>query len=410
MSLDNDEAQEYQAVIQALTSFLNFHNYQLETLIKPRVDTFNSLSVEDKTLIASWYQKHTSYLKEAIDLNGEFTKDLASKVAADWGIQPQAPEMWGSDCYTALQLYQLEKTQGILLQLMREWSDEGFKERQVGYNLIMLELEQLYPETKTRLTVNILVPGCGLGRLVFELVSKGFKTQGNDCDYHMLFTSNFILQHCWVAHNYSFFPFLEDQQPLGNIGGASGASGASGVGCTDYGNIINHSSRAMQLRPVTFPDVSPSARLSELQSENPGISYEDMVSITAGSFVELYGDGKDDKDEKIRKELLSGEKFDVIVTEFFLHTADNILDYIRTIRDLLKSGGKWINFGPLLYSTPKPSNNVLGFAREDLVELIPKLGFDFEKHESGIESTYCQDQRLLVRYTYQCDFWVCKKL
>lgn len=37
------------------------------------------------------------------------------------------------------------------------------------------------------------------------------------------------------------------------------------------------------------------------------------------------------------------------MTCFFIDTANNILDYIDTIYDILKVNGCWINFGPLEY-------------------------------------------------------------
>ena len=43
---------------------------------------------------------------------------------------------------------------------------------------------------------NVLVPGCGLGRLVFELVMAGFGAEGNEVTYFMLFGSNFIINCC----------------------------------------------------------------------------------------------------------------------------------------------------------------------------------------------------------------------
>lgn len=39
----------------------------------------------------------------------------------------------------------------------------------------------------------VLVPGCGLGRLVFELVKRGLGAEGNELTYFMLFGSNFII-------------------------------------------------------------------------------------------------------------------------------------------------------------------------------------------------------------------------
>ena len=41
--------------------------------------------------------------------------------------------------------------------------------------------------------VSVLVPGAGLGRLAYEIASRGFTCQGNEFSMHMLFGSNFIL-------------------------------------------------------------------------------------------------------------------------------------------------------------------------------------------------------------------------
>ena len=40
---------------------------------------------------------------------------------------------------------------------------------------------------------------------------------------------------------------------------------------------------------------------------------------------------------------------DCVVTCFFIDCAHNILQFVQTIHQVLKSGGTWINLGPLLY-------------------------------------------------------------
>ena len=42
----------------------------------------------------------------------------------------------------------------------------------------------------------------------------------------------------------------------------------------------------------------------------------------------------------------------------------------------------------------------LELSREDLLELIKNMGFDFVKHESDIESTYCKDIKLLGSFVF----------
>ena len=52
----------------------------------------------------------------------------------------------------------------------------------------------------------------------------------------------------------------------------------------------------------------------------------------------------------------------------------------------------------------------LELSREDLLELIKNMGFDFVKHESDIESTYCKDIKLLGSFVFKCEYWVCIKV
>jgi carnosine N-methyltransferase len=64
------------------------------------------------------------------------------------------------------------------------------------YGPIMEEIHSYFPEPINKQTgerVSILHPGCGMGRLVFDLALEGYKSQGNEFTYFMLLASNFIL-------------------------------------------------------------------------------------------------------------------------------------------------------------------------------------------------------------------------
>lgn len=395
--------EEYKALTSTLLAFYNFHKWEYEELIKPRNIKQASLSEEELELIP-WYPKHTNDLELSIGINEEFTKTLAMNIAQDWGVSPN-PQEWATCTHS-----DYDKVRSTLLQLTREWSTDGEKERAIAHGKIVSELIKTFPVEEERQNVKILIPGCGLGRLVLDLVKEGFWCQGNEFSYHMLLASNFMLNHCKYANNYSILPFLHKQSHL--------------------------IKRLNQVRPVTIPDVNPTS-IHELASKNPNIPYGDLMSMTAGSFIDLYGPPNLVYSDTYSKDPLASEfrdnnheNFDVLVTCFFLDTASNIIDYLKSIHYCLKPGGIWVNFGPLLwhfeddaqthYITKKLSKDGkpqsiptimkgLELSREDLIELVKKIGFTFEKHESEIETSYSSDIRSLGTFVYKCEYWVCRK-
>lgn len=52
------------------------------------------------------------------------------------------------------------------------------------------------------------------------------------------------------------------------------------------------------------------------------------------------------------------EYFEGVATCFFLDTANNIFDYVETIRCTLKERGVWVNYGPLLFHYRELYNEV----------------------------------------------------
>ena len=56
-----------------------------------------------------------------------------------------------------------------------------------------------------------------------------------------------------------------------------------------------------------------------------------------GDFVENYGCDEEEG------------QWDAVVTCFFIDTATDVLNYLRTIHHTLRAGGVWINLGPLLW-------------------------------------------------------------
>lgn len=399
----NEDDDELRALTSTLQSFYRFHQWQYEEIVKPRKLKLGSLS-EDEILLIPWFPKHVSDLALCVGMNQDFTSRLALGVAADWGV-PANPAEW-SNCSAS----DFDKVRLVLLQLAREWSSDGEQEREKAYGRVISELCARFPE-ESRPKTRVLVPGCGLGRLVLDLVKKGFQTQGNEFSYHMLLALNFVLNHTQFANHYLLFPYLH--------------------------KALHLAKRLNQLRPVTIPDVNP-LEIHELAERNPSVPYGDFMSMTAGSFTDLYGPPNLVESESYSNDARASDfrhsnegAFDVVATTFFLDTALNIIDYIKAIHHSLKENGLWVNFGPLLWHFEDDSSTFhiqkqlkkdgpvelvpstmqgLELSREELIQLVQKMGFDLEVHESDIETTYSADVRALGAYVYKCEYWVaCKR-
>merc|ERR1739846_48234 len=108
-----------------------------------------------------------------------------------------------------------------------------------------------------------------------------------------------------------------------------------------------------QIKPVTFPDIDP---LEMPKDAN--------FSMIAGDFLEVYSDGA----------FVSSQ--DCVVTSFFIDCAHNVVEFIELIHRILKPGGKWINFGPLLYHFAEiPRESSIEPSYDIVRSIIEKTGF-----------------------------------
>lgn len=197
----------------------------------------------------------------------------------------------------------LEKARSTLRQFYRDWSDEGAAERKAVYEPVITALQK-ERTGRDGASVRVLVPGAGLGRLVFDLCCAGFDTEGNEISYHQLLASSYILNYCTKEQIHTIYPWIH--------------------------SFSNHRSRSNQLRSILIPDIHPGTALAKV--EKPG-----EMSMSASDFLCMYGN------QDLR------DIFDAVATVFFLDTAPNVMRYIETILNCLKTGGLLVNIGPLLW-------------------------------------------------------------
>ena len=295
-----------------------------------------------------------------------------------------------------------EKARYVLKNLVRDWSEEGKEEREKSHHVLVRHLrdvvfkeqlskiDRMYeggganPEDAAR--PRVLVPGAGLGRLVYEFAKAGFETEGNEFSYYMLFGASFLLNCCSEKRPYEIVPY--------------------------WHSPLNHLSREDQYRSVSIPDESPGDHLNEFK---PGSS----MAMCAGDFCEVYG----------KPEYQS--HFDAVACCFFLDTAKNILDYLDTIRFCLKKGGTLTSIGPLLWHWVEHSDQLVFGASplvdtsqggqnddvedededisievslEDLVAFAEELGFRLDVKRHPLACPYATDRKSMHRTVYDCAF------
>ena len=255
----------------------------------------------------------------------------------------------------------MDKVQSTLKQLVRDWSSAGSVEREQCYTPIIKALTGLYPDRGARVDKKVLVPGAGLGRLAFEIAAQGFECQGNEFSLFMLFASNFVLNKTSAVDCFKIHPYLH--------------------------NYCNNVESKNQLASINFPDVDPS-QLPE----------DAKFSMAAGNFVEVYSE----------PEYLLSQ--DTVVTCFFIDCAHNVIEFVQVIHQVLKQGGTWINFGPLLYHF----SDIRG---EDSIEpdyrtlraVIADLGFEFLSENEAMASSYSQNKTSMLQYNYNCVMFSVRK-
>lgn len=394
---------EYKAVTSTLKSFYNFYSWQYGQVVKPKSLRLHSLTSEELSYFP-WYPDLIEKLAERTKANQQFTEELAAIAAQEWGVNAPVTE-WHDP-----KSQDFDKVRATLLQFAREWSTEGVLERKETIDRVVQAACRLYPDEQQRATVKVLVPGCGLGRQVFEFVRNGFWTQGNEVSYHMLISLRFVLNNLTKAESRNIFPYLH--------------------------KLTHLALRELQLRSVRIPDVCPYSEFFEGDTDRSHLS--DLMSMVAGSFVDLYGpqelaasDDFTDDPMAVAFREENRNSFDIVATSFFLDTAHNIIDYLKTIRNVLKVGGVWINVGPFHWhfegdqttrivkradiegqiatSVPVIMEG-LELTRLELLDLMKSMGFEILEHEMGIQTVYGGDSAALSHFVYGCDFWVARLL
>lgn len=344
-------------------------------------------------------------MDDAIDTNADIASRILEAGLDAFGLdrEPAEPSVeWRGSAKPS----DVDKARATVRQLYRDWSAEGAIERESSYGPVVSDLLRLFP-VPDKSSLKVLLPGSGLGRLLFELCRMGFDVEGNEISYHQLMASDWVLNQLSAHEHVNLYPFAL--------------------------SFSNHIDREHQLKCVKIPDVHPASEL-DIASIGMETHASKRMNVTAADFVALYSNPKYSK------------CFDAVVTVFFLDTAPNVLRYIEVVGSCLKDGGYWINQGPLLWhfeeargpvavkhkvmkDAPVDANTQeceqvpqqrqrhegigesgsIELTNQEVLLLIRKMGFQILTSEVRDGCGYIQDPDSMMQNMYRVSHWVGRK-
>ena len=362
MSSAAKDPEEYRHLRSIVSAFFNYQIDSLRDVTRMERD-FKSIGENYLKKLSFNYTERIEKLKHAIFQNYTFLLKIADPYknmfklykASSGEVLMEPLIVEGKD---------IIKMRSTLRLFIRDWAIDGIDERNSTYKPILNELKS-YFKNKSKLDfengINVLVPGAGLGRLMYEIAKLGFKSQGNEFSYYMLLCSNYIFNNTTKENEFVIQPLIHS-----------------------FSNIYDEEA---PFKKIMIPDENLAEELSKTETGE--------MSMVAGEFCRVYK-------EKINF-------FDSVVTCYFIDTANNIIEYIETIYNILKIGGLWINFGPLLYHYTDNINEVsIELSWNEVKKIIIRFGFEFTKEEN-VQTTYSADKDSMTHRIYKCIFFTAVK-
>ena len=363
MSSAEKDPEEYRHLRNIVSAFFNYQIDSLRDLARMERD-FKTLSESHLKRMSFNYTDRLNKLKMAIYQNYSFLLKVADPYKNMFKLyQGKSGEILMEPL--SVEVKDIIKMRSTLRLFIRDWSIDGLEERNSTYKPILEELKKFFekrPKKDFEEGINVLVPGAGLGRLMYEIAKLGFKSQGNEFSYYMLLCSNYIFNNTTKKDEFVLQPLIHS-----------------------FSNIFNEEA---PFKKILIPDENLGEELSKTDTGE--------MSMVAGEFCRVYKD-------KINF-------FDSIVTCFFIDTANNIIEYIETIHNIIKPGGLWVNFGPLLYHYTEMENEVsIELSWEEVKHIIIGFGFEFKKIET-VQATYSSNKDSMTQRIYKCVFFSAVKI
>ncbi|KAJ5578663.1 uncharacterized protein N7459_007627 [Penicillium hispanicum] len=385
------DPEERRVLFAAFDSFRQYRRTAHMNTTHRRRQAFYALPSEHWQMLAEppfSILDHFNRVDDAIDTNAEIADAILAVGLESFGLaadpdKDDPAQNWHGVATTS----DVNKAHSTIRQFYRDWSAEGQGERAVCYDPVLEDLRREFQgRSNTQEEIRVLVPGAGLGRLVFDLCLAGFSAEGNEISYHQLLASSWVLNHTRGPQQHTLHPFAL--------------------------HFSNVQSRTQQMRSVSIPDVHPGTAMQ--QAASGGGQPFGSMSMSAADFVVLYSQPS------------NREAFDAVATVFFIDTAPNLIRYIEAIRNCLKTNGIWINVGPLLWhfedghprkedtdtdaaGIGEPGNVEL--SEDEVLALVERMGFRLDARPGDRQACgYIQDPDSMLQNLYQPSHWVARKV
>mmetsp|Transcript_92465 Transcript_92465/g.220026 ORF Transcript_92465/g.220026 Transcript_92465/m.220026 type:complete len:353 (+) Transcript_92465:30-1088(+) len=299
----------------------------------------NGLSDDDKASLIRKPEEQVKAMEEAVAA----TLTVVGKLEELLEKEAQTAEKGSRGINTPVGT---KPVQTLLQTFVREWSAEGLQERGVCFEKLLGAMEKSAKEAS-----RVLLPASSLGRLAFDVASRGHSVEA--CEGRLLqwYGMELIRQH-------SSTEALRPQPFALNT-------------CNRLKFSDNH--RATPIPDVDVKDMLPRQRF--------------------GDFTTLY-DASDAK-----------ESFDCLLSAYALDLSPNVFRFVRTAAHVLRPGGLWANFGPLAYDSDhdEAAGHGLELSWEELKFAISHF-FEIQEEE-WVDSFHAQNAESLMQMQYTCIYF-----
>lgn len=256
------------------------------------------------------YLKKLTKIEQSISYNQKILSAIADGAVKKFGISYEDFNLLkgSNSSNTSSTNYRVIEALG---HYIRDWSPDGEAELKPMMKYITEQLNRVIP-VQERLKTCVIIPGSGLGRIAHEIANIGSDNEARFGAVHaieysglMHLCNEFIYSSENDEKDYDLFPYIHS--------------------CS---NFIDSTS---QFR-------SSIVHSGQIKPENLALNHEDFRYFEVPNKSEF---------ENI-----------VVVSAFFIDTAENLVSYLDTIQELTTphkknsiKNGYWINIGPLKYGT-----------------------------------------------------------